>query len=172
MSEVLDDQYLDWIYDQIGLQQENVYHYHLIRQLHTIEFIMLVPNDDNRIKDGLILRKEFVNSRGRMIEVEQHWYEMGCSVLEMLLGVSRHLSFQENGPVGDWFWHLMDNLGLSRYHDGRWNGRRIQTIVEDLVWRRYNADGSGGLFPLKHPREDQTLVEIWYQMEAYTLELS
>lgn len=171
MTEMLDDEYLDWIYGQIGLQQENVYHFHLLRQLYSTEFIMLIPNDDNRIRDGLILRKQFV-STGRMVKAERHWYEMGCSVLEMMIGVSQHLSFNENGSVGEWFWHLIDNLGLTRYHDGNWNGRRVQRIVEDLVWRRYREDGKGGLFPLRNPREDQTLVEIWFQMEAYILELS
>lgn len=170
MSEVLDDQYLDWLYAIVGLQEENVYHQHLMRQLFSKEFVMLVPNDDNRCMDGIALRKEFVNS-GRMIRPEKHWLEMGCSVLEMLIGIARHLSFSEEGEIGEWFWHLVENLGLTRYSDGRWHGRRIDEILERLVWRTYSFDGNGGLFPLREPHEDQRSVELWFQMEAYILEL-
>lgn len=170
MSEALDDQYLEWLYAMVGLQEENIYHQHLMYQLFSREFVMLVPNDDNRCMDGLALRKEFVNS-GRLKRADRHWLEMGCSVLEMLIGVSRHLSFTAEGEVGDWFWHLIENLGLTRYNDGRWHGRRIDEIIERLVWRQYSYDGNGGLFPLKEPQEDQRKVELWFQMEAYILEL-
>jgi hypothetical protein len=36
--------------------------------------------------------------------------------------------------------------------------------------REYFPSGKGGLFPLENPREDQTKVEIWYQMHAYVME--
>lgn len=171
MSELLDDQYLDWLYARVGLQDENVYHNHLMRQLLSREFVMLVPNDDNRCVDGISLRKEFMDTTRMRSRPERHWLEMGCSVLEMLIGVSRHLAFEAEGKVGEWFWHLIENLGLTRYNDGRWNGRLIDQIIERLVWRQYSFDGNGGLFPLQAPHDDQRRVEIWFQMEAYILEL-
>lgn len=171
MSEQLDDQYLDWLYALVGRQAENVDHFHLIRQLHSREFFMIVPNDDNRCADGIALRTEFVRSN-RMIRPERVWLNMGCSVLEMLIGITRHISFEMDGDVGEWFWHLVDNLGLTRYSDGRWNGRAIDEVIERLVWRKYSYDGNGGLFPLKEPYEDQRDVELWFQMESYMLELN
>lgn len=97
---------------------------------------------------------------------------MGCSVFEMLIGVARHLSFEMDGEVGEWFWHLINNLGLTRYNDKRWNERWVEQVVERLVWRQYSYDGNGGLFPLQAPHEDQRDVELWFQMEAYMLEMS
>lgn len=171
MNDALDDQYLDWLYALVGLQDENIHHRSLMYALFTKEFVMLVPNDDNRCSDGIALRKEFVRS-GRMIRPTNHWMNLGCSVLEMLIGVARHLSFSEDGTVGEWFWHLIENMGLTRYNDNRFHERRVNEIIERLVWRQYSYDGRGGLFPLREPQEDQRRVELWFQMEAYILELS
>jgi hypothetical protein len=171
MTDDLDDQYLEWLYSLVGLQEENVYHNRMMMRLLSTEFVMLVPNDDNRCVDGIVLRKEFTRI-GRMIKPNQNWMDMGCSVLEMMIGVARHLSFTAEGEVGEWFWHLIQNLGLTRYNDRRYSERRVDEITERLVWRQYSYDGNGGLFPLQEPHEDQRHVELWFQMEAYILELS
>lgn len=170
MTEPLDDQYLDWLYNLVGRQARNVDHFYLMKQLHSSEFVMLVPNDDNRCADGIALRQEFLRS-DRMIRAPRDWLDMDCSVLEMMVGISRHLVFEMGGEVGEWFWHLIDNLGLTRYDDTRFRPRRVNEIVERLVWRQYSYNGTGGLFPLREPHDDQRQVELWFQMEAYMLEL-
>lgn len=170
MSDELDDQYFEWLQAMVGPQEENVSHDDMMYRLFTTKFVMLIPNDDNRCVDGIALRKEFIHS-GRMFRVGRHWLEMDCSVLEMLIGVARHLSFTAEGEVGEWFWHLIENLGLTRYNDNRYIENRIDDVTERLVWRLYSYDGNGGLFPLREPQEDQRSVEIWFQMEAYILEL-
>lgn len=170
MSEQLDDLYLDWLYSKVGRQAENLDHFRLMKKLYCREFVMLVPNDDNRCKDGLQLRSEFLKT-DRSLRPTRLWLDEGCSVLEMLIGISRHLSFEMDGDVGGWFWHLIENLGLARWHDRRWNGRVVDQAIERLVWRQYSYDGNGGLFPLQEPHEDQRDVELWFQMESYMLEL-
>jgi hypothetical protein len=35
-----------------------------------------------------------------------------------------------------------------------------------------DTDGSGGLFPLKNPQQNQRTTEIWYQMNAWLMENS
>lgn len=171
MSDALDERYLEWLYDLVGPQDDNVSHYKLMMKLLSTEFVMLVPNDDNRCADGIALRKEFMRS-GRMIRPSRQWMAMGCSVLEMLIGVARHLSFSAEGEVGEWFWILIDNLGLTRFNDHRMHDARVDEILERLVWRNYSYDGNGGLFPLKQPHEDQRDVELWFQMESYILEMT
>lgn len=170
MSDDLDAAYLEWLQDLVGPQEQGIQHDRLLKHLLEREFVMLVPNDDNRCADGIALRKEFVRS-GRMLPTH-HWMELGCSVLEMLIGVARHLSFTAEGEVGEWFWHLINNLGLTRYSDNRYHRNRVDEIIERLVWRQYSYDGNGGLFPLQEPREDQRDVELWFQMESYILEMS
>lgn len=174
MSDLLDDQYIEWLYNLVGRQAENVDHWHLMKQLNSREFVAMpeAPSDENRCADGMALRQEF-RRHHRNVVVEQHWLEMGCSVLEMLIGIARRLSFEmPDGEVGEWFWHLIGNLGLTRYHDGRWHGRAVDQVIERIIWRQYSYDGNGGLFPLNQPQDDQRRVELWFQMESYMLEMS
>jgi hypothetical protein len=47
----------------------------------------------------------------------------------------------------------------------------VEEILYALIWRTYDPDGVGGFFPLAWPKEDQTKIEIWYQMNAYAKEI-
>src|SRR5690349_14029727 len=100
MNDDLDAAYLEWLFDLVGPQEQGTTHDKLWMHLYQREFVMLVPNDDNRCADGIALRKEFVHS-GRMYNPSRHWMEEGCTVLEMLIGVARHLSFTAEGEVGE-----------------------------------------------------------------------
>ena len=75
-----------------------------------------------------------------------------------------------------YFWRLVSNLGLYRCTDDKWYAMNGEFFVDDAVCRvndrLYNADGSGGLFPLRQASKDQRAVEIWYQMQAWLLENS
>jgi len=170
MTDRLDDQYLDWLYDLVGRQAKQIEHYRLMKQMFTTEFIPLVPNDDNRCMDGVAIRQEFIAENGS-IRPSRNWLNEGCSVLEMVIGISRHIVFEMGGDVGEWFWHLIDNLRITKYNDSQYNERIVRNVLERLVWRKYSYDGTGGLFPLKEPQEHQAEVELWFQMESYLLEM-
>ena len=170
MTDSLDDQYLEWLYNQVGRQVRNIEHWDLLYAMQNYDFVMLVPNDDNRMRDGEELRKEFTSETGN--QPSNSWMSMGCTVMEMLIGVARHLSFEMDGEVGEWFWHLVGNLGVIHFNDRRFEPRTVEQVLENLVWRQYNYDGSGGLFPLREPHQDQRHVEIWFQMESYMLAMS
>jgi hypothetical protein len=47
----------------------------------------------------------------------------------------------------------------------------VEDILDTCIWRTYQPDGQGGFFPLAWPEEDQTKVELWYQIAAYIDEL-
>ena len=95
-------------------------------------------------------------------------------MLELLITLARDLSFQMDGEVRAWFWHLIEVLGLThcsdRYYDKQAE-MEIHEALERVIFRTYEPSGEGGLFPLQHPREDQRNVELWYQLNAYILEL-
>lgn len=173
MNTPLDDQYLEWLYEQVGRQGSvrRRTHWKLLKQLYATEFEWMVPNDDNRVEDGRELRYEFVTA-ARLPRVEASWMGLGCSVLEMLIALSRRLSFEAEGEPRDWFWTLMANLDLDQYNDAEYDGfiTEIDKKLRRLVMRQYRRDGKGGLFPLNHPEKDQRDVEIWYQLSAYLIE--
>jgi hypothetical protein len=174
-----DEEYFTWLYSLVAstnLKNPSRTHWSLARHLYTKEFVWLVPNDDNRVQDGKDLRREFfeVNEISR---VDQNWVVLGCSMFEMLIALSRTLSFEADGEPRVWFWHLMETLDLFQYNDRIYKTRPevasiIDETIDQVIWRQYEPDGKGGLFPLRNPREDQREVEIWYQLNAYLLELS
>lgn len=149
----------------------------LLWELQGIKFYSFVPNDDNRAEDGKQLRDKFVDKEG------QHALSLcqigECTVLEMLIGLSYRLEFEsldsswEKTP-DQWFWILLDNLGMTSYHDDTLSQLRnvddVRRKVNVLLERGYKRNGAGGLFPLQNPRRDQRRVEIWYQMTDYIIE--
>ena len=174
MPEPLDEQYLTWIYARIGDVNEkrpSKTYWHLLRLLYCKEFVWLIPNDDNRVEDGRDLRYEFLDDAGLSGNVDPNWMGLGCSVLELLIAMAEHLTFVADGTVRNWFWELLTNLGLSGYTDRGFDEQQVTDIVDRFIWRNYEPDGFGGIFPLKHPHEDQRGVELWYQLNSYVLEV-
>lgn len=141
-----------------------------MRQLYTKEFVWFIPNDDNRVEDGRELRHEFLDEQ-EFDDVDPDWMGLGCSMLEMFIGLSRRLAFQTESEPRVWFWHLMDTLDLRICNDkSNYAQKRVDDILSVVIWRNYEPDGRGGLFPLRTPAQDQRRVEIWYQLAAYLLE--
>lgn len=178
MAEPLDETYLKWLYSQVAsvkLKNPARSYWGLMRALYSTEFVWLIPNDDNRLEDGRDLRREFIEEQ-HMDSVEDDWMTIGCSMLEMLLALSRRLVFEsdDGSESPDWFWHLLNNLNLAHFNDSHiQTDQQIEYVkfqLETVVWRNYREDGFGGLFPLKDPQEDQRRVELWYQLSNYLLE--
>jgi hypothetical protein len=176
MAEPLDEQYFTWLYSQVAsvrLKNSPRSHWSLARHLYTKEFVWLIPNDDNRLEDGKDLRHEFLDACSFDI-LDPDWLDLGCSMLEMLIGLSRRLSFDADGEPSVWFWHLIETVDLKQYNDRNYNNksqRDIDEILDRIIWRTYKPDGRGGLFPLRNPIHDQREVELWYQLSAYLIEL-
>lgn len=175
MGKLLDELYLEWLYSQVaaGIDKSTVRpttYWRLLKQLFDKEFVWVVPNDDNRLEDGRDLRYEFIEDQG-IQDVDPHWVRLGCSMLELLVGLARRLSFVAEGEPAGWFWHLIANLGLTKYTDrARLNEERIDELLDMVIFRTYRSNGWGGIFPLQDPQEDQRQVELWYQLSAYVLE--
>lgn len=146
------------------------------------EFVWHVPNDGNRLGDGLGLRVEYCRE---VLLRSVADYDLGsfidrnhpnppCSFLEVLIGLSKRLAFAAGGRnAAGWAWLLLNNLRIHRMTDpiGRGKARRLDDILDTCIWRNYGPDGVGGFFPLEQPFEDQTKVEIWYQMAAFIDEI-
>lgn len=158
--------YFDWLTQQIVETSRREY-FGLFRLMYRFEYVWTVPHDDNRCQDAKDLRTEYINEYGP--HDHSPWHDRPVSVLEVLISLSRHLSFHAGGDARRWAWELIKNLGLERMHDPLDMSQRVRTeeILNDLVWRTYSRDGRGGFFPLENPRHDQRKVELWYQMNEY-----
>ena len=173
MSKPLDEQYLVWLYSQVGSvynRNPSKSYWRLLKLLYNKEFLWIIPNDDNRAEDGRDLRVEFIEQRN-IQHVDRDWMRLGCSMLELLIGLSRRLAFEAEGEPRGWFWKLMENIGLAEYNDhALFSDDQVNKVLDDVILRTYKRNGAGGLFPLKKTVEDQREVELWYQMNAYVVE--
>lgn len=142
----------------------------LCAQLHSIHFKPLVRNDYNRAVDGELVRDLFYETSPRS----------RCTLFEMLIGLSFRLEFEvissewEKSYI-EWFWILIENLGLTVYDDESYilmpeSRTDVEKICKILINREYKNNGFGGLFPLSYTENDQRKVEIWYQMTEYIKE--
>lgn len=175
MDGPLDEQYLTWLYSRVSplrLKNPSRTHWGLLRQMYKTQFIWWIPNDDNRMEDGRELRREFLEEEG-ITNVDRNWLDLGCSMLEMLIALSRRLAFEVDGESRAWFWHLVEVIELYKFNDKKYNEeaqRIIDETLDRIIWRNYEPDGKGGLFPLRNPSNDQRKVELWYQASAYLVE--
>lgn len=177
MESLLDEQYLTWLYSKVANVKTRARaktYWSLLKQLYSKEFVWFVPNDDNRVQDGKDLRLEFLEECN-VRDADQEWLDLGCSILELIIALSRGLAFEAGGSARVWFWELIDNIEMTEYTDAIYNLGHYRELIDErldrLIWRTYAYDGNfGGLFPLKHPQEDQRDVELWYQLCAYVLE--
>lgn len=174
-GEPLDETYFEWLYSQVApvsLKNPRRTYWRLLKQLHTKQFVWFIPNDDNRVADGKDLRAEFLNEMD-ISERDEDWMALECSVLEMLIGLSRGVAFidLEGQSPSHWFWLFLDNLGLRSYVDAQSrDDMEIDEILNRLIFRNYDEDGRGGIFPLRNPEKDQRKVELWYQANYYVIE--
>lgn len=170
----LDDLYLEWLYGQIAaVKNRNPArsYWELARQLYRTPFIWMVPNDDNRAEDGKSLRDEFIDECD-IQDLEVNWMAIGCSMLEMLIGLSRRAAFQSFGEPSEWFEKFLTNLGI-HFSDAQYNGivrDEVDIALDRVNNRTYEPNGDGGLFPLRNADRDQRKIELWYQLSAYLLE--
>lgn len=171
----MDESYFLWLCSLVDHDPEKDYS-ELLKELHSIEFseqtAKLIPNDHNRISDGLDLRDRFCKDEDVPYS---EWMDEPCTFLEMLIGLSYRMEDTMGGDYDSWFWVIIENLDLDgmsneAYSDLGDSKRMIDEIISDVLKRKYSKDGSGGLFPLKEPDKDQRKVEIWYQMSAYLVE--
>lgn len=161
----IDYDYFEWLTEQIHIPNDKSYS-ELFERMHNLEFVWTVPNDDNRVQDGKDLRYEFLENRRGKLHLEF------VTVLEVLVALSRRVAFTAGGEPRQWAWRLLKNLRLTKCCDP-FDDRRatnVEEILENLVWRTYREDGQGGFFPLRQASEDQTKVEIWYQMNLFVNE--
>lgn len=170
----LDDLYFEWLYGQVAsVRNSNPArgYWNLCKQMYMTPFVYFVPNDDNRAAYGIALREDFADETG--VDISGEWMSLDCSMLEMLIALARQASFQDGrAPVG-WFGTFLQNLKLDEFTDRRYNesiAEEVEQTLKRINDRTYDDDGDGGLFPLRHPKQNQRNVELWYQLAAYLLE--
>ena len=139
----------------------------LIKQLDEIVYQWSLESDANRAAGGENLRYSFAYETS----TNEEDVRVGpCTVLEMLIGVSSHISDQTGWEIKDCFWMLMDNLGLTKCDDNHYNQDYVYDVINGWLNRNYLPNGWGSLFPLNDYQGDCRNLSVWDQMNAWIYE--
>lgn len=163
--------YFEWWYRIVCGERfaEDISYRKLLSKLHNTEFTYFVPNDDNRADDGIQLRHKFAD---RDETILAH-LDGPCSVFEMMvaLAIRCETTIMDDPKIGDrtgqWFWGMIKNLGLSTMYDSNYDEEIVEKVIDRLLKREYEADGTGGLFTVRNCNQDLRKMEIWAQMNWY-----
>lgn len=165
------EKYYEYLINQINYINMNSDYSILLGKLFEIEYFWIIPMDENRAKDGLILREEFndINKKYDILDNNR------CSVLEMLIAFDRRISANIlEKPKGFWFWLFMENLYLDGFSDtffpNYWNLNKVEKKVNKWLKRQFDYFGKGGICPLKSTKNDQRNVDFWYQINEFIIE--
>ena len=175
----INDAYFDWMYNLVcdGKYSKRRSYRKLFEHMHNRPFTYILEMDGNREADGIALRYRFAYEHkydDRMIA--GYLDDKQCSVLEMLVALSLRceehiMSNDEYGDrTGEWFWAMMDNLGLRHMNDSSFDEQYTDMILDKFLNREYERNGKGGLFTIEPCAHDLRTVEIWYQMCWYLLD--
>lgn len=165
--------YFEWMYNLVceGRFAKTITYRQLLTFLHDVEFVHFVQYDENRARDGVGLRYRFCVQND--CEDLEYCLDGPCSVLEMILALAIRCEEtimddpEKGNRMGQWFWGMITNLGLSSMTDYNFNEWYVNDVVTRFLNREYDADGQGGLFTVKDWNRDMRTAEIWHQLMAY-----
>lgn len=159
---------------------------YVLRTMHMIPFLSLVPNDENIIEWGLEGRRAFsyaypIYDEDMLVEFLPPQCSMLEAVIYMAEQTDRNIVREERlyyDGTDEIFWEMvLDNLGLREYTDDKATSSRrcidqIEVILRHFNERDYEPDGKGNIFWLREPRNgiDMRRIQIWEQMWAYVNE--
>lgn len=159
--------YTKWLLNRVGFVGSG--YDRLLNYLNTYPFHAVLPRDECRIDDGVMLRDEYCSERGVPIYL---FDSEECTVLEILVSLSILMDSEWIGEPGDpnpcgIFWEMLQNLELNRFTNSRFDISLVDEILRKWINREFEKDGKGSIFPIYNPIRDQRKAEIWQQMQEY-----
>lgn len=171
-QETLSKEYFDWMCNLVC--DSSMPYEKLLTRLHEIEFVPIMPMDDNRAADGVDFRYRFAyENRYHPAIIAEYIDNRPCSVLEMMVALIHRFEEQimDNQEFGNqsqrWFMEMITSLGLKRMTDTMYDEMFVDRAIMRFHNRDYKPNGEGGLFTVQRYRRDMRLVDIWYQMCWY-----
>lgn len=172
----LNNEYFEWMYQLVCNEKypKRLSYRKLLSHLHSMEFIYIIGMDGNRAEDGIDLRYRFgYEHQYEEPMIATYLDDRPCSILEMLTALAirceEHIMDDPDigNRTGQWFWSMIDNLGLGAMNDAKFNKGYLDSTITKFLNREYERNGNGGLFTVESCNRDLRTAEIWYQMCWY-----
>lgn len=171
MRNELNNEYFDWLLKLVGSKPK---YRRLMTQLFHTDFYSILDMDQNRTDDGINLRYCFGREKGyEEKDIYRLLDDRPCSILEMMVALANRCEEQImwDANLGDrtdiWFWSMIRSLGLSDMVNFKYDQDHVDDILRRFLDRKYEKNGSGGLFTISNPNRDMRVHEIWYQLSLY-----
>lgn len=160
--------------ERYGENENHISYRLLFSELYSIEFDYSMTMDANREADGVNLRYRFgYEHQFEDPMIASYLDDRDSSVLEMILALALRCeeSIMHDQAIGDrkgqWFWNMINNLGLGHMNDKNFDPDEVHEIIFRWLDREYDPDGKGSLFYVPGIDRDMRKIEIWQQMYLY-----
>lgn len=171
--------YFDFLY-KVGF--DDSYHKELAGYLNSIPYEYLLDRDENRMYDGMDMRREFMD----LAKGDERWiFKFGksavdsdsvieggaCTMLEFLVGFAYRLTrdmFNDGDlNTSDLVKIMLEGMDIWQYDDSEWSvvaEDRVEDALDIFMDREYEYDGSNGnIFVIPGCNDDLREVELWVQ---------
>lgn len=168
---LINEQYFDFLCQEGQLTKVPCVRYmDLWRLLHQVPFHVELQRDENRMGDAMELRRRFLGIRGNHFDSVQY-----ISVFEVLLAFAMRIDLEYVGTPGEKhpdriMLEMIKNLGIDKFDGVQYGESFVRNKLNRWMYREYNFNGIGGLFPVRQDSRDQRLLEMWEQMLSYVHE--
>lgn len=177
----LERKYFEWLYrlvcdDRYGGDRAS--YRRLLTYLHEepFHFENKQPRDSARAYDGIDMRYEFAYRQDIDNRIVASVLDVRpCSMLEMMIALcyrceSIASDYSKGDRIGQWFWVMLQSLGLAGMNDRDFDERLVRDILDRYANNDFARNGEGGLFTLQTSLNDVRDQEIWWQMCRYLTE--
>lgn len=168
--------YFDWLKWHIEPLTEAGDHDLLFHRLHQKGYYALLPDDENRLADGVELRNEY----GERVNAEKLVIDTAPSVFEVMISLAKKMNYIYSPLYKDslveCFTMMLTNAGLMPFTNERYfelgGDIEVDRIIDRILNREYPKDGKGNFFYTgSETKEDQRNISMWYQMNHYIYDL-
>lgn len=177
--ERLKTEYLCYLMNRAQIDAEGARGYSILCDMmmeHT--FLPILSMDENRCYECRCLRSDFAEGyEDDTGDILDGLYGEYGTMMELFVVLSEKIAYEMadsefEAGTGKWFKELLQNCGLIKCcngwfeEDGK-NSAEIADILDVIIYRKFDWDGEGGLFPLRCPKSDQRYAELIIQMNNY-----
>ena len=169
----MEDAYYRWLIQSLQDDYLASNYQKLLSKLYNTDFFWELEYDGNRAADGVYLREVFAEETGIRHGVKKIDSGAPCSMLEMMIALARKTEHDimfnpmYGDRTGQWFWVMIENLGLDTYDDYGFFGEKVDQILYVFMHHLYAPDGYGGMFPNKFIERDLRKTDLWWQINAF-----
>lgn len=175
MSSKIRDDYYNWLVDlTCGWCSHYGDYSDLMDYLYARQFTWVIPRDENRASDGFEMRYRFVEQNSEYTYRDVYLYlTHPCNLLEMMTALASRCEEHIMGDpsVGDntgfWFWGMIVSMHLDQMCNSEFDEPYVEEVVTNMLERKYQKNGDGGLFCIDDPSKDMRSAEIWCQLCWY-----